>query len=84
MTASILDEIRGIGDKRKIALLKKFHSIDNIKNASLEALEEVDGINQSVAKTIFDYFHGGDKKTDDDKSSNWRWKKHIKEEICFM
>lgn len=62
MTSSILDEITGIGEKRKIALLKKFHSIENIKNASLEALEEVSGINKSVAQTIYDYFHGGGKK----------------------
>ena len=55
--SSILDEIKGIGKKRKVALLKKFTSIDNIKKASLEDLADVEGMNQKAAENVYDYFH---------------------------
>ena len=48
--ASILDEIPGIGEKRKEALLKTFKSVARIKKASLEELTEIVGA--SVAKNI--------------------------------
>ena len=53
---SELDEIPGVGDARKKALLKKFSSLSKIKNASVEDLESVRGISQSLAQTIFNYF----------------------------
>ena len=49
-TASILDEISGIGEKRKTALLKAFKSVSRIQKASLEEIAEVVGM--SVAKNI--------------------------------
>ncbi len=52
MTKSKLDEIAGIGTVKKIALLKQFGSVENIKNASVEELTKVKGINESLAKTI--------------------------------
>lgn len=52
MHKSSLDEINGIGEKKKIALLSKFGSIDNIKNASLEELTKIKGINEDLAKKI--------------------------------
>ena len=48
--ASVLDNIPGIGEKRKTALLKAFKSVSRIKKASLEELTEIVG--QSVAKNI--------------------------------
>ncbi|MGL6115319.1 MAG: helix-hairpin-helix domain-containing protein, partial [Cetobacterium sp.] len=39
--SSQLDEIKGIGEKRKIELLKKFKSIDRIKSATIEELTEI-------------------------------------------
>lgn len=48
---SILDEIPGIGPKRKKALMKKFRTIDGIRNASLEELQTVVH-NVSVAKKV--------------------------------
>jgi excinuclease ABC subunit C len=49
--ASILDDIKGLGDKRKKLLLSHFTSIDAIKNASVEELRSL-GIPEAVAKTI--------------------------------
>ena len=48
--ASILDNIPGIGEKRKTALLKAFKSVSRIKKASLEELAEIVGL--SIAKNI--------------------------------
>jgi len=55
--ASILDDIPGIGKKRKQSLLKHFGSFKKIQEASIEKLLEVDGINQKVAESIYDYLH---------------------------
>lgn len=48
--ASALDNIKGIGDKRKTALLKKFKSVARIRQASLEEIAEV--IGESAAKSV--------------------------------
>lgn len=53
---SVLEDIPNIGDKRRKALLQKFGSIDNIKNASYEELLNTDCINEKAAKSIIDYF----------------------------
>ena len=52
--ASELDEIKGIGEKTKAALLKEFKSVKRIKEASLEALTKV--IGEAKAKVIEEYF----------------------------
>ena len=57
ITESQLDEIPGIGHKRKISLLKKFKDIDGIKKASLEELENTNLINKKNAEAIYNYFH---------------------------
>mgnify|MGYP003231133242 CR=1 FL=1 len=48
--ASALDTIKGIGEKRKTALLKKFKSVTRIRQASLEEIAEV--IGESAAKSV--------------------------------
>lgn len=53
--ASELDTIPGIGAKRKQALLKKFGSIRNIKQATLEELVAVKGMNRSAAEKVKEY-----------------------------
>lgn len=53
---SELDEIRGIGRKRKKVLIKRFGSVDGIKAASFEELLKVEGIDAKSAKSIFDHF----------------------------
>ena len=57
MTASELDEIKGVGERRRIALLKHFKSIEAIRKASVSELEEVVEIPHVVAQSIFDFFH---------------------------
>ena len=54
---SELDDIKGIGDKRKISLMKHFQSIDKIKSASIEELSDVKGMNRAVAEELYDHFH---------------------------
>lgn len=53
---SELDNIPGIGAKRRKALLIYFGSVDNIKNASLGGLLKVEGMNEKTAKGIIEYF----------------------------
>jgi excinuclease ABC subunit C len=55
-TQSTLDLISGIGKARKKDLLEHFTSIDSIKNASLEELQSVKGINKAVALKIYEWF----------------------------
>ncbi|WP_298518635.1 excinuclease ABC subunit UvrC [uncultured Methanobrevibacter sp.] len=57
ISASSLDDIPGVGKKRKIALLKEFGSIDNIKKASVEDLAKIDGMNQKTAENVYNYYH---------------------------
>ena len=54
---SILDDVPGVGAKRKKALLHHFGSAKAVSTAGLADLEAVEGINTSTAKTIYDYFH---------------------------
>ncbi len=52
MTKSKLDTISGIGDKKRAELLKKFGSVKKIKEASVEEIAEVKGINLRLAEKI--------------------------------
>ena len=52
ITKSELDDIQGIGKVKKQALLKKFGSVEKIKQASVEELMEVKGINKELAEKI--------------------------------
>ena len=52
-----LDEIEGIGSKRKRALLNEFGSAKAVKTASLKDLSKVEGINDSIARKIFNFFN---------------------------
>ncbi len=54
---SILDDIPGIGPKRRRALMRGFDSIEAIKEASIEELAGLDEIPLDVAKTIWEFFH---------------------------
>ena len=60
LTKSSLDEIPGVGEKRKKALLSHFKNIEDIKKASVEELSMVEGLNKSVAENIYDYFRKGE------------------------
>ncbi len=54
---SILDDIPGIGPKRRKALMKHFPTIDELKAASAEKIAEVEEIPQNVANDIYEFFH---------------------------
>jgi excinuclease ABC subunit C len=54
---SELDNIKNIGEKRKINLLKKFGSIENIKTKSINDLLSVPGMNTVAAESVYNYFH---------------------------
>jgi excinuclease ABC subunit C len=56
---SPLDEIAGIGARRKRALLHHFGSARSVARAGLVDLERVEGISKNVAKKIYDHFHTG-------------------------
>jgi excinuclease ABC subunit C len=53
---SLLDDIPGIGKKRKGALLAHFNDVEKIGQASKEELQDVTGIGKEAAKRIFDHF----------------------------
>ena len=52
ITKSVLDNIQGIGETKKQALLKYFGSVEKIKEASIEELTKIKGINEKLAETI--------------------------------
>lgn len=54
---SVLDEIPGVGPARRKALMRRFKSIEEVKNADVETLAGVDEIPVSVAQGIYDFFH---------------------------
>lgn len=57
ISESSLDDILGIGKKRKINILKEFGTIDNVKNASVEELAKIKGMNEKVATNVYEYYH---------------------------
>jgi len=52
--SSILEEIPGIGPRRRRALLKRFTSLDAIRKASLEELSSVEGMNENMARRVLE------------------------------
>ncbi len=54
---SVLDGIQGVGPARRKALMRHFQDIEKIRNASVEELQEAEGITQKVAQNIYTYFH---------------------------
>ena len=57
LNKSLLDQIQGIGKQRKRSLLNHFGSARSVESASLEDLKSVEGIEDNIAKKIYDYFH---------------------------
>jgi excinuclease ABC subunit C len=60
--SSELDNIKNIGEKRKINLLKKFGSVENIKTKSVDELSSVPGMNIKAAESVYNYFSKNKKK----------------------
>jgi excinuclease ABC subunit C len=57
MQRSHLDQIIGLGHHRQKVLLEKFHSVDYIRQATVEQIGETDGIGKKLAQHIYDHFH---------------------------
>ncbi len=53
---SVLDNIDGVGDKRKRALFDRFLTIEEIRQATIEQLLEAKGMTKPVAQKVFEYF----------------------------
>ncbi len=58
MTFSSLEQIEGIGPKRRRELLRHFGGLQGLRQASVIDLMRVSGVSEELAKRIFDYFHG--------------------------
>ena len=54
---SILDDIPDIGPARRKALMRQFQSLEAVKEATLEALMEVPGMNRKSAESVYQFFH---------------------------
>lgn len=54
---SILDDIPGIGDTRRKALLRKFKSVENIRDALEEELAQTESMNARSARQVYEFFH---------------------------
>ena len=54
---SVLDDIAGIGPARRKALMKAFSNIADIKEATIEELENIPNIPRAVAEEIYSFFH---------------------------
>lgn len=57
MTISELDNISGLGEKKKKVLFNAFKDIEKIKSANIDELTSVKGINKSLANKIYEKFH---------------------------
>ena len=53
-----LKDIKGVGEKKAKLLLRAFRSVKKIKDASLEEIEAVPGIDKLTAKNVYTYFNG--------------------------
>ena len=60
LSASPLDEIAGIGPRRRRALMKHFGSAKAVSRAGIEDLKAVEGISAEMAQKIYDHFHERD------------------------
>lgn len=65
---SVLDDIPGIGEVRRKALMRHFKSIEDIKNAEVEELLQVDGINHPQAEAIYTFFRKQEQSSEKGKA----------------
>lgn len=58
---SVLDEIPGIGPARRKALMRRFRSLEAVRDADMETLLTADSMNERAARAVYDFFHAQDK-----------------------
>lgn len=54
---SVLDDIPGIGETRRKALMRRFRSVENIMDASVEELSQTESMNVQSAEAVYQFFH---------------------------
>ena len=54
---SVLDDIPGIGEIRRKALMRRFRSVENIRDASVEELSQTESMNVQSAEAVYQFFH---------------------------
>lgn len=54
---SVLDDIPGIGETRQKALMRRFRSVENIRDASVEELSQTESMNVQSAEAVYQFFH---------------------------
>lgn len=54
---SVLDDIKGVGPARRKALMRQFKDIQKIKEASVDALAQTEGVSEALAREIYAFFH---------------------------
>ena len=62
---SILDDIPGIGDTRRKALMKHLKSIEAVQAADVEELAQIPGMNRAAAENVFRFFHNSQSNSTD-------------------
>jgi excinuclease ABC subunit C len=62
---SKLDEIEGIGPARRKALMRRFQSMENIRDASVEELAATDSMNQAAAEAVYRFFHQAEQQPEE-------------------
>lgn len=65
---SVLDDIPGIGPARRKALMKQYKSLEGIRQASKEELQQVPSMNERSAAQVYGFFHGAA----EDKEEKWK------------
>ena len=57
---SVLQDVEGIGEKRRIELHRKFKSMDNLRAATVEEIAETKGMTRPIAEKLYEYLHIND------------------------
>ena len=60
---SVLDDIPGIGETRRKALMRRFRSVENIRGASVEELSQTESMNVQSAEAVYQFFHRAPNQT---------------------
>ena len=69
MTVSVLDEVPGVGEKRKKAVMRHFGSMKRLRSASVDEISAVKGVSESVARSIYETLRAWEAERTREKSA---------------